>query len=128
MKQSRGDALLVAKHAWFDNANEIFSQTATAGVYWGDKCGKGKGKKKIQNQKTRAEEKEIKAGKRAQQVTGRLLTAYRTGIKEQSFEVRDRSGCPALLDSHSHAFRVSSSLMFTVSTSQQTHFLVTGAT
>lgn len=56
----------------------------------------GKEEKKIQNQKTRTEEKEIKAGKRE------LLTAYSTGFKEQSFEVRDRSGCPALLDSQLH--------------------------
>lgn len=100
----RGDALLVAKHTWFDNTNELFSQATTARLRGcrRDKCGKGKGKK-IQNQKMRTEEKEIKAGgKKEQQESGRLVTAYSAGFEELSSEVRDRSGCPALLDSHSH--------------------------
>lgn len=77
----------------------------------------------------RTQEKEIKAGKRA---TVWLLTAYSRASGSNHLRVRDRSGCLALVDSHSrthtHTLPVSSSLIFTISASQQTHFLFTGET
>ena len=87
----------------------------------------GKEREKMQDQKTRTEEKEIKVGKRQQQATGWLLTAHRTGFKEQT----SRSGTGLVARHHwiltyTHTFPMSSSLMFTVSINQ--HFIVTGAT
>lgn len=62
----------------------------------------------------RTEEEEIRGGKRATAADG-----LQPGFREQSLEVRDRSGCLALVDSHLHTHipTVSSCLMFTASSS-----------
>lgn len=88
--------------------------------------GKGKGKN------TESENKNRGKGDKSREKRGTIDWLAADGSQDRlqgaNIEVRDRSGCPAPLDSHlhTHTFPVSSSLMFTVSISQ--HFIVTGAT
>lgn len=80
--------MLVAKQAWFDNTNEVLSQASTAG-----KISVGKEKRKNEERGNRD-----KRGQKRE--TARLVMTYSADFEELSFEVRDGTGCPALLDSH----------------------------